>query len=99
MSTAQAVQEALSTWSWFDHNGKTVKVDGKAYKINVRGYEVIYPYKHTTLYVDAELVNKKCREYVETKAKLGDDWSTDVLQSDPEFQGKIMIQLDPRLSL
>jgi hypothetical protein len=78
---------------WLEHNGKTVLIDGIKHVIEVSTIRAIYPYRHTSISVYARPVNRKSKFYQDTKAKLGDDWSTDVLSS-PELQCEILNQLE-----
>lgn len=75
---------------WLKHHGKVVKVDGKKYKISASSHDAIYPYKHKSYTASAEMVDKNDPEYLTTKKDLGDDWSTDLLDSDPEVAAKFL---------
>jgi hypothetical protein len=59
------------------HNGKTVKVDGIAYRIKYSEYNAIYPRKHVAVSIDLVPVNKNSEYYRKIKRKLGDDWVKD----------------------
>lgn len=67
---------------WLKYDGLKIRVDGKLWKVRASTHEAIYPYRHTSLHVEASIVDRNDPEYVETRRKLGDDWSTDVLESD-----------------
>jgi hypothetical protein len=78
---------------WLEHHGKVVKLDGHVHMLKVTTHEAIYPYAHTVLRVTATPVSTKTRYYRTIKAQLGDDWSTDVLASDPEVTTSVMQQV------
>jgi len=80
---------------WLEANGKVVEVQGKKYKIKVSSWQAIYPYKRYVISVDAEMVNKNDPEYIEIRQKLGDDWSTNVLESGEDFYAAVYLQLFP----
>jgi len=80
---------------WLEANGKTVKVEGKKYKIKVSSWKAIYPYERYVISVMAEMVDKDDPEYVEIRRNLGDDWSTDVLESGEDFYAAVYTQLFP----
>jgi len=80
---------------WLEANGKVVKIQGKEYKIKVSSWQAIYPYKRHVISVDAEMVNHDDPEYIEIRQKLGDDWSTDVLESGDDFYSAVYSQLFP----
>lgn len=67
---------------WLEANGKEVLLDGLAYRLKVTTFMAVYPYRREVISVMAEPVNKNSRHYLEVKRDLGDDWSTDVLDSD-----------------
>jgi hypothetical protein len=67
---------------WVAHDGTEVWLHGYRHTLRVRSTEAIYPYAHTVLSVSAEPVNKTTRYYQDTRQKLGDDWSIDVLSSE-----------------
>lgn len=66
---------------WLDANGKIVDINGKKYKIKVSAYGAVYPYERMVISVYADMIDKNDPEYIEIKKVLGDDWSTDVLES------------------
>jgi hypothetical protein len=78
---------------WLTHDGKRVYLHGYAYTLKVSTHEAIYPYAHTALVVHAESVNKQSTYYRAVKADLGDDWSMDVLGSNPETYAEIQRQI------
>lgn len=79
--------------SWIQYNGKSVYIDGIKHIIKVSTYKAIYPYKHIALHVDAIPADKNTKYYRTLKAKLGDDFSVDLLQSDCELQANILLQI------
>lgn len=83
----------LEFWSKFD--GKAVKIDGLNCKIRVSSYWGKYPCKRLIINVDAVPTPEamKTEFYRNRRAELGDDWFTDILNSEPEFQEKIFMQL------
>ena len=42
--------------------------------------------------MQAEVINKKSSYYLDTKARMGDHWTTDVLDSDIELAADILSQ-------
>lgn len=69
-------------WKQFD--GRKVVIDGLDCIVRVSSHRAIYPYEHMTCDVRAEPTGdaKLTAFYKGMKAKLGDDWSTDLLRSD-----------------
>ena len=88
-------QDLKGREQWLEANGKVVKVEGKKYKIKVSSWLAIYPYRRFVVSVDAEMINKQDTEYLEIKKDLGDDWSTDVLESGDEFYIDVYQQCFP----
>jgi hypothetical protein len=78
---------------WLQHAGKTVVIGGLKHRIEVNTYRAIYPYEHTVISVHAVPVSKHSKHYKEVKQQLGDDWSTDILESDVELQTEVLRQL------
>ena len=78
---------------WVGANGKIVTIEGKKYKIKVSSYKAISPYERMVISVLAEMMNKSDPEYLNTKLILGDDWSTDVLDSGDDFYAAVYLQL------
>lgn len=66
---------------WAQYHGRKVMIDGLAYTLKVNTYMASYPRREMLISVYAEPVNKHSKHYLETKRQLGDDWSTDVLES------------------
>ena len=79
---------------WRDHHGKVVKIDGLSYRLRCSTYQQRYPYPEEVIDVAADPVSKSSAHYREVKARLGDDWSTDVLASDIDVQVSILRQLE-----
>ena len=80
---------------WVGANGKIITIEGKKYKIKVSSYKAIYPYERMVISVYAEMMDKADPEYLDTKLILGDDWSTDVLDSGDDFYAAVYLQLFP----
>lgn len=79
---------------WLEHDGKTVTIDGIKHVLRVNCYEVIYPYRHQVISVYAEVKNKNTKYYRDLRREYGDDWSTDVLESDELLTNQILQQLE-----
>ena len=86
--------ESYKNWEQFD--GRVVKIEGYNHRIKVRVQNGIYPYPRKLIDVSAVPMNKNSNWYQETKKLLGDDWSTDVLDSDIDLQCSILEQLSER---
>jgi hypothetical protein len=71
---------------WLEHDGKHVVVDGIAYTIKATSYMAVYPYAEERVSVYAAPVSKQSKYYRDIKRYLGDDWSTDVLDSENEWK-------------
>lgn len=80
--------------NWLEHNGKVVKINGILHILRVDHYEATYPYRHWTITVHAEVKDKSTKYYRDRKQEMGDDWSTDVLESDVTLQADILHQLE-----
>lgn len=78
---------------WLEHDGRVVKIDGLNYRLRVRTFQAIYPSPENKITVYATPVNKNSKYYQEVKRQLGDDWSTDVLDSSLELQADILNQI------
>lgn len=78
---------------WEQHDGKIVKIDGHNHRLRCTTYMARYPREELMIDVSAEAVNKRAKWYQEQRRQLGDDFSTDVLDSDIELQSDIMRQL------
>jgi len=79
---------------WLEHEGKKVLIDGRPYRIKCSMWVAKYPLPHRVIDVSAEMVNKDDAYYREHRAKLGDDWSVDLIASEPEFVTPILEQLN-----
>jgi hypothetical protein len=79
---------------WKEHRGAKVTLSGLKHRLEVDIHEAYYPYPHTCIYVSAVPLDKTSKEYLSTKRYLGDDWFTDVLESDPEVIVDVMKQLE-----
>jgi hypothetical protein len=77
------------------HNGKIVKLDGIAYKIKYSEHKAVYPYNHLSRNAILIPVNKRSKEYLETKRKLGDDWLMDAKDLSEKRLVQIVKQLGP----
>lgn len=84
--------------NWLDFNNQRIVVDGLVRVVKVSSHKAIYPYAHTVLCVHLHVEDKNHPEYIRTKEILGDHWFTDVLESDPEFQEKVINALSKPLS-
>jgi len=80
---------------WLEVNGKIVEVEGKKYKVKVSSWFATYPYKRYIISVNADPINKRDPEYLKIKQDLGDDWSTDVLESGEDFYAAVYLQCFP----
>jgi len=80
---------------WEQYNGCTVQVDGIECTIRVDVFDRRYPTECRMIDVRAEPTGcaKRTAFYRGMKSRLGDDWSTDVLSSDCEFQADLLQQL------
>lgn len=79
--------------TWEQHNGKCVKISGRAYRLQVTQYTAKYPVVCEMVDVQAVPTNKRAKWYLDEKANLGDDFTVDVLDSDIELQAEILSQL------
>jgi len=80
--------------NWKQHNNKTVTIDGIQHVIKVSTYMARYPTAQEMISVFAEPKNKSTKFYQETRQRLGDDWSTDILDSDITLQAEVLTQLE-----
>lgn len=78
---------------WVRNNGRTIVLDGVKHVLGVDVYEAIYPTERMVMTVHAEVKNKQSKYYRDEKQRLGDDWSVDVLESDPNVVLQIMEQI------
>jgi hypothetical protein len=77
---------------WLEHNGKGVVIDGLRYTIRVSVHHAIYPVQADMISVHAEPMSKQTDYYLKVKHQLGDDWSTDVLESDCTLTADLLTQ-------
>ena len=76
------------------NNGKQLTMpDGTAVTLRVNIWNAIYPYKHQVIRAMLDPVNKQAESYQKTRRELGDDWSTDLLESGEDIQNHIFAQL------
>lgn len=80
---------------WLDHDGEVVVLDGIKHRLEVDSYKAKYPREEYVISVHAVPVNKQSKYYKEIKAKLGDDWASNVLES-PELESEVLAQLKKR---
>lgn len=78
---------------WLDHDGKVIEINGVKHKITCDLWTAKYPTTRRVIDVSATVCDKSCHYYTEHKEKLGDDWSVDLLASEPEFVAGILSQL------
>lgn len=90
---AYVSQDTLNYWR--DKGGQIVQIDGMRYRLEVTTVRAIYPYPHTSLSVMARPLDRRSKVYLDVRARLGDDWSTDVLGSF-DFQGEVISRLSRR---
>jgi len=78
------MSKPLSDWNsrWIKYDGATVKIGKHSHVIKVSVYDATYPVHQQVISVYADPVNKHSVEYLKTKKILGDDWSTDLLESE-----------------
>jgi len=79
---------------WLEHDGKVVRINNIKHVLRVSCYEAIYPYPHQVITVHADPKDKSTKYYQNQKVELGDDWSVDVLESNPVLQADILRQLN-----
>ena len=77
---------------WERHDGKLVTVNGLRCKLRVRTYDDC-PVAVITVSAEPTAHAKQSEVYRAVRADLGDDWSTDVLESDVTVQSAILAQL------
>ena len=82
---------------WTEHNGKKVTVDGLRCRLVVRDFLAVYPYRQQMITVSAQPLSTTTKKYQAMRQQLGDDWSTDVLASDPEVTTDVMRQVGWRM--
>ena len=80
---------------WEEFDGRVITVDGMECTIRVSTYMAIFPRKERVIHVHAVPTEAamQTEAYLSVKRDLRDDWSTDVLDSDPEVQTEILEQL------
>ena len=78
---------------WLQANNKKIFIGGKEHVIKVNTFLAKWPYKRFVISVNAEMINKTDPEYLEIKAKLGNDWATDVLESGDDVYTDVYNQL------
>lgn len=79
---------------WLNYDGCKVILNGIAHNIMVSTHKAFYPYECDIITVHADPVDKRTKYYQDIKRELGDDWSTDVLDSDIDIQVNILLQLE-----
>ena len=86
---------------WQQLNGLTVTVDGLTWIIDYRAQAATYPYPHTAeyVYLDPTPETRRGRMYREEKARLGDDWSIDVREMEPEAYNTLLLQHIPEAEI
>jgi hypothetical protein len=69
-------------------NGRRYVMDGIAGVIRFKSYKAIYPYDRVvhSVWHEAAGEGKDSPRYQETKRELGDDWVTDLTDSDRLFE-------------
>lgn len=77
---------------WVELDGYEVTLDGHAHIIRVSSYMAIFPYRQRVITVYAVPNDTDSEWYRTIRRKLGDDWSTDVLESS-EVEEAIFSQL------
>ena len=77
-----------------ENNGATVRLHGYAHRLEVSTYKAVYPYEERRITAYATPVSKTSKWYRETGRELGDDWSTDLLASDPQVLAHVLWQLE-----
>ena len=76
---------------WLDYEGKIyIDPDVGRCKIRTMLFTAVYPCKMAMISVYGEPLNKRNRHYLDVKQQLGDDWTMDILESDPEYQAMII---------
>jgi len=78
---------------WLEHDGKPVSIDGVRYTLRAKSHEAIHPIRQQVVTVLAEPCNRRSKAYLEERAKLGDDWDIDVLDSSCELQADLLRQV------
>ena len=84
--------------NWIVFDGDRVLYNGHVWILRCSSYIARYPYRRTVLTVDLYMEDRDCAEYLETKSRLGDNWSLDVLGCDIEVQCEIYLALQKPLA-
>ena len=84
--------------NWLDYDGYRILYRGQVWILRTSSYIARYPYRRSVLTVDLYMEDQNCQEYTETRSKLGDHWSLDVLGCDVEVQCDIINALQKPLS-
>ena len=74
---------------WHQYNGQKVVIDGMKCTVHVHETTQYFPYKAKVMHCDVTIDDKTELFYLETKRKLGDDWSYDGF----EMADEILTQL------
>jgi hypothetical protein len=75
------------------NHGTVILLDGIKHTLSVSTYWAIYPYAHEVITAHAEPKDKRSEYYRRTREELGDDWSTDLLDSDVTVLADVLAQL------
>jgi hypothetical protein len=80
---------------WEEFDDRAVTVDGMDCIIRVNSYVAHFPRGERVIHVHAVPTEAamQTEAYLSVKRKLRDDWSTNVLDSDPEVETAILEQL------
>jgi hypothetical protein len=76
---------------WAEFDGREVTIDGRKHVLRVATYEAIFPIRERVVTVYADPVDKDSEWYCAIRADLGDDWSTDVLDS-PDVEESVLLE-------
>ena len=77
------MSESYSSYGfWADFDGRKVVLDGHVHVLRVSSYVATFPRKERVINVHADPEDKTSKWYRDVRRQLGDDWSTDVLQSE-----------------
>lgn len=79
---------------WQQHDGKEVVVDGLRCRLRCEVFRQRYPYPDEVISVHAVPLSTRSKLYRAIRHQLGDDWSTDVLDSDIDLQVDVLEQLE-----
>jgi hypothetical protein len=85
---------------WLDQfgpiiHGRTIILNGIERVVRFSAYEAIYPYRHTVrnLHAEPTAKGKRTEAYQSEKHILGDDWFTDLAESDPTVLADVAARL------